>query len=819
MRYVRPLSAIRLTDSGAVGSKAAVLGELSGAGFAVPAGFAIVAAAFQDARPHGDDEGGDAEPAAGSSLPRELMAELRLALADLGDGPVAVRSSAAEEDGAGASFAGQYESVLNVEGLGALTAAVRRCWASSRSSRIAVYRGGRAPAGPIGLLVQRMVPADAAGAAFSVNPVTGDPGETLVSAVPGLADQLMAGTVTPDEWVVRGGDAQLRSGAHHALQEKQVRSIAQLTCRVAAHLGAPQDVEWAIAGPAVWLIQARPITALPTPPPEARPLEIAVPPGFWARGPGSDRPWTPLQRSVYLPVLAQHLGGMFAFSLLGPPRVREIGGWFYVSIGAAGGQPELTARARRIGAAAIAGEPQLLLRRWHAEWKPAFASRIAELRDVVLAAVADDELIAHVGALTGLFTELHDVYFRLTGASSFTLGGLGLACQELLGWTAGQTMRLRGGLRGAHVAAVAGLAELARQAAGRPAVQAALERADGGTADDVAGLDDEFAAMFRDYRRAYAHRTGGFDLTEPTLDEQPHVLLSLVRAQLEHPFDLDAERAALDGRVGAVIEEAESLLAERPAGERDRFAAAVAASHASTEVRDEKVFYAVCAWALVRYAALEIGSRLTERGQVTRADDVFFLERDEALGALRTGAAQRELVRQRRAEHAWARLHPGPPTYGTPAADAAPMQDILRSLPPEARTAVEASLWTTRLWGGAPPAQASGDGVLRGTAASAGRYTGPVRLITGVHEFGKIRRGDVLVCPETTAQWAVLFPSIGALAADKGGLLSHPAIIAREYGVPAVVATGTATRLLRDGQIVTVDGTEGTVRYARGGLA
>jgi pyruvate,water dikinase len=236
-------------------------------------------------------------------------------------------------------------------------------------------------------------------------------------------------------------------------------------------------------------------------------------------------------------------------------------------------------------------------------------------------------------------------------------------------------------------------------------------------------------------------------------------------------------------------------------------------------VRDEKVFYAVCAWALVRYAALEIGSRLTERGQVTRADDVFFLERDEALGALRTGAAQRELVRQRRAEHAWARLHPGPPTYGTPAADAAPMQDILRSLPPEARTAVEASLWTTRLWGGAPPAQASGDGVLRGTAASAGRYTGPVRLITGVHEFGKIRRGDVLVCPETTAQWAVLFPSIGALAADKGGLLSHPAIIAREYGVPAVVATGTATRLLRDGQIVTVDGTEGTVRYARGGLA
>jgi len=91
-----------------------------------------------------------------------------------------------------------------------------------------------------------------------------------------------------------------------------------------------------------------------------------------------------------------------------------------------------------------------------------------------------------------------------------------------------------------------------------------------------------------------------------------------------------------------------------------------------------------------------------------------------------------------------------------------------------------------------------------------------VRIIRDVAEFGKIRRGDVLVCPETTAQWAVLFPSIGALVADRGGLLSHPAIIAREYGVPAVVAAGTATSVLEDDQVVTVDGTAGTVRPLAG---
>ena len=93
----------------------------------------------------------------------------------------------------------------------------------------------------------------------------------------------------------------------------------------------------------------------------------------------------------------------------------------------------------------------------------------------------------------------------------------------------------------------------------------------------------------------------------------------------------------------------------------------------------------------------------------------------------------------------------------------------------------------------------------------AGCYTGPVRVVMGEHEFGKLRAGDVLVCPVTSPVWSVLFPSVGALVTDTGGLLSHPAIIAREYRVPAVVATGNATGLLRDGQVVRVDGTAGTV--------
>jgi pyruvate,water dikinase len=211
---------------------------------------------------------------------------------------------------------------------------------------------------------------------------------------------------------------------------------------------------------------------------------------------------------------------------------------------------------------------------------------------------------------------------------------------------------------------------------------------------------------------------------------------------------------------------------------------------------------------------LEAGRRLAERGQITAADDAFFLEHDELLDAQRTGAPQQDRAKLRRGQSSWAKAHPGPPRYGTPEAGPALSEDQLAGLSPAARRAIERSLWTMRLWAGgtAPPTDTAG--LLPGTAASPGRYTGPARIITCTAEFSKIRHGDVLVCPATTAQWAVLFPSIGALVADKGGLLSHPAVLAREYGVPAVVATGRAMRVLRDDQVITVDGTAGTVRFS-----
>src|SRR5919106_2979086 len=190
-------------DAAVAGHKAATLATLKAAGFRVPAGFVITADACGELTGHAELTG---EMVSGAPLPAGLREQIVAALAHLGGGPVAVRSSATAEDLPDASFAGQYESFLDVDGLEAICDAVRRCVAAAHSDRVAAYRAvADAAEGSMAVLVQRMVPADAAGVAFSANPVTGDRDQTLVSAVRGLGERLVSGRATPDEWVVRGG--------------------------------------------------------------------------------------------------------------------------------------------------------------------------------------------------------------------------------------------------------------------------------------------------------------------------------------------------------------------------------------------------------------------------------------------------------------------------------------------------------------------------------------------------------------------------------------------------------------------------------------
>jgi phosphohistidine swiveling domain-containing protein len=406
-----------------------------------------------------------------------------------------------------------------------------------------------------------------------------------------------------------------------------------------------------------------------------------------------------------------------------------------------------------------------------------------------------------------VFADLHDKYFTLASAGIVLLGELGVTCAEVLGLGPAQTLELLGGLVGDHVQATARLGDLARMAAANPRLSVTLAP---GTADParLEEVDGAFAAAFAEYVSEYGHRTIGFSLTEPTLAEQREMLLSLIAGQLDKPYDLAAERALLAERRAAVLAGFAERLDNATADQRERLERALEYPGVhGLSLRDEKVFYAVSCWALVRYATQELGRRLHAAGLADDPGDGFYLELDEGLAALRGGTDVRAAARRARGEHNWAVAHPGPRVYGQYAPPPGTGDIELSAAAQHARAV---SGWSMSLRGG-PSAGAGREDRLSGLAASPGRHTGTVRVVAGVTEFHKVRRGDVLVCKETTAQWAVLFGVIGALVTDQGSLLSHPAIIAREYRVPAVVATANATQTLRDGQLVTVDGSAGTV--------
>jgi pyruvate,water dikinase len=238
----------RATDPTTCGHKAATLARLRQAGHDVPAGFVI---------PVGQ----------AAELDTKAIAE---ALAQL-EGPVAVRSSGLAEDSADASFAGQYDSFLSVLGLDAVLLAIRKCVRSETSERALAYGGTAA----VAVLVQQMVQADAAGIAFSANPMTGDREEVLVSATRGLGDRLASGQIDGDEWSVRGEHAISIARPQAAVDKGVILRVAALAQALEHQLGAPQDIEWALAGTELVLLQARPITVLPTPP------KIETPKGTW----------------------------------------------------------------------------------------------------------------------------------------------------------------------------------------------------------------------------------------------------------------------------------------------------------------------------------------------------------------------------------------------------------------------------------------------------------------------------------------------------------------------------------------------------------
>jgi rifampicin phosphotransferase len=726
-----------------LGTKAASLAQLTGAGFPVPAGVVVTAAAAADWD--------------------QAYGRLRSAVAELGgpDQRFAVRSSAAAEDLAGASFAGQYETVLDVD-LDELPDAVRQVVESAASARVAAYRQAHpqaAPADPsrsgMAVLVQVMVAADAAGVAFTANPLTGDRDEVVITAVRGLGERLVSGQATGDQWVVRHGQARSTRSSEQSITADQARQIATLARRVHAHLGTPQDLEWAIAtdpGGAeggLWLLQARPMTALPDPVDWTPPA-----PGYWMRnlrlGEWLPEPMTPLFADWLLEPIDHgeqqasraHVGAALAF-----PHA-AINGWYYL------GTPPLLPRT--IVTALLQGRGRLL--RFFRD------GVLGPGRDPV---AADRQLLA--GLAEQWRTELLPRYQRLVQEGEQQVETASperlAAIVDRVGAAAGEQLWSLAVVGGAAWKMEGALARFYRQHLA-PTVDASVQEL-------LVGLPGSHADLA-------AHAVQSLDWYHPTAGE---LGWPPPEPSEDRHRELAARREALTAQCLAVLGDRPQLQA--------RFQALLEVAQRYAVLREQQARQLTVGWPLLRRCALRLGETLRADGVIKRAEDVFFLTRAE----LDTRAPLQDVVRRRRASWERQRRLLAPLTIGRPP----------RLIQRELLAAVEA----VRTPG------AVAEGAIVGQPASPGRASGPVRIIHGPGDFDRFQPGEVLVARATAPAWTPLFARAVAVVTDGGTLAAHASLVAREYGIPAVVATGDATTRLSDGQRVTVDGSAGTIHPPR----
>ncbi len=287
-------------------------------------------------------------------------------------------------------------------------------------------------------------------------------------------------------------------------------------------------------------------------------------------------------------------------------------------------------------------------------------------------------------------------------------------------------------------------------------------------------------------------------LDVPTWAEDPSPIMPILRARLDHAPDREDPKAA------AHAAEAEARAAISDPDALARFDRALGRARRGRPYADETEPDTGDILAVTRYASMEAARRLVETGVLGQAGDVMYLTLDELDAALR-GAEPPLDIDRRKAEHRWALANPTPPTFGPPAGDMPPAEVF----PKSTHDIVGAAFWALKLFF-APDQEEDSEGI-RGLAASPGKATGPVRIIRSPEEFDRIRPGDIMVCRHTMAAWSPVFPVLAGLITEQGGPLSHPATLAREYALPAVLAVGGAMQMFEDGQIVTLDGGRGLI--------
>ncbi len=770
-----------------LGGKGRFLAAMSAAGFPVPEGFVVMASAYRRVADGLGVEGlasrldnGDMSVLpeirrrlAEAEIPEDIAREILDAFSMLG-GTVAVRSSATAEDTMSAAFPGQYETFLGVEDGDGLIRAVKGCWLSLWSDRAVEYREKMGiPHGSLAMavVVQRLIDPDAAGVMFTADPISGKRDVMVINAAPGLGEAVVSGVVTPDEYRVKVGGLRFQivqktvDGSAPVLRDEEIMVLAAWGVAVQKLFGRPQDVEWAIKGGRVYLLQSRPITTLPLAVSGIKKAMIGIISEIMPQRPKTAE--IDLVRLLFDDAV-RAVGMYYGIAV---PRLEDI---LMIEDGVATGINEdfklgvsnLSTGLMRLMRGAAMCDPT----RWRSDpavkramENAAMAWRLARRDDVgslVRVLKLGKEQVSYIGTIRRNY-----------------LPGVFISALVVILATAGRLKKdeisdlLFAGVSTVVTRAVDQLREIARWVRDYPQLEAFLREADPLEAwrrmEGYPG-GKRLKRRLMSFLKRYGAREvrGAVLLSEGYWWNHPETVVSMLVANLDAPEVPDTAE-----RFRRVLKKAVRVSVLPPR----LFVRHVMRARMLYPLREDSRWLAMLPAPAMRLALEKLGRIFVDRGYLERPSDIYFLYLSEIespdVGLKRVAARRRKRY------------------------------EALSSLP-FIRFATE-------------DVPAEGEVLLTGLAGSPGVAEGEVNVILGPEEFDRFKPGQILVAPYTTPSWTPLLKIAAAVVVDTGGPLSHAAIVAREFGIPAVMGTGNGTKVLRSGVRVRVDGGRGLVLRPR----
>ena len=770
-----------------------------------------------------------------NELPVPMKNEIREAYSALGENPaVAVRSSANAEDLPEMSFAGQQDTYLNIIGEEDLYRAIRDCWASLWTPRAISYRDRMGIAHEevaMAVVVQLMVTSDVSGILFTANPTTGDRNEIIANASFGLGEAIVSGQVTPDTYIFDrnlyemkeillgskeqmivsdGEDGVLVQEVPKikrdlpALNEEQLTDLVDLALKSEHHFGeVPQDIEWALKDDVLYLLQSRPITNLPPAPLKNLKWEPPSPGATLLRRQiveNMPEPLSPLFDELYLEIALQE-GMNRSLARSGSPyKIEDMtNGNVHVTVNGYAYQrrdfkPVEGVDPKVLRNYDIKGQTEWWTKLsgfWQNEWLPEYKSAIQEYEKIDLALATDEELFNGIRDLAnedGYYWEESSKVFATAKVTDEQLQAFLKSAAPNHNFTSGMFLS---GFHSRTMQAQMDIWEIAKLIQGDDALMEIVSLTPAPRLLETLRhhpMATSVIEAINKYNDTYGHQIYSLDFAEPTAAEDTLPIMVALKSQVQDKnYDPLVQQTEVNRKRKAAMREIREVLSEQQLWQ---FRWHLWKARYFYPFREEVVFWLGGAWPVLRGMANELGKRMVKIGTFNSPDDIYFLRSksiDKAIEARAVGNSVPELARvaaeARELREARKRIHP-PGAIPIDQHDNAAATQKLNS--PTSNQMI-------------------------GFAVSPGRIEGEVSVIMSPSDFDNMKPNTILVCPMTTPAWTQLFSHAVALVTDIGSILAHGSIVAREFGIPAVLGLGNATQRLKSGQRILVDGDAGTI--------